>query len=121
MLLLNLSAFQESTVEDLLALLDHDAFAGELVGGDGKADVLDLLTGNLHAALLDQTAGLPLGGHQAALEHQLQDADGAVGEVRGGKAGGGHIGGVAALGEEAPGSLLSLFASSSPWTRLVSS
>ena len=84
------SAFDVGPVENLLAFLHNHALAGELIGGNGIADVPDFFAGDLYPALLDKAAGLSLGGHQAALEHELQNADGPVGKVGGGQARVGH-------------------------------
>ena len=94
-------------------LAEYDALSGlsqeagsteyhELVkggSGHGCGHIGDLLTVQLHPSLLHQAASLLLGGHQAALEHQLQHPDRPVSQIAGVQGGGGHVGLVASLGE----------------------
>lgn len=65
---------------DLLALLDHNTLcqllSSEANGGSGY-----LLAIHQNTALHDQTACLAVGCCQTSLDHQGQDADGAIGQV----------------------------------------
>ena len=95
-------------MEDLFSLFEHYTLAGELFGGHGCGHIGDLLTVQLHPSLLHQAASLLLGGHQAALEHQLQHPDRPVSQIAGVQGGGGHVGLVASLGEQGLGRVLGL-------------
>ena len=90
---LEFPGLQGHLVVDLLALLDDDAL-GQLVCGEADGGSCDLLTIDEDAALHDQTAGFAVGSGQTGLDHQGQDADGAI---------------------------CAFSASSLPWTMLVSS
>ena len=57
---------QGSSVIDLLTLLDNNTFAGKLLGGNGHLNAGDLFAVHGNTTLLDQAAGLTLGGAQAA-------------------------------------------------------
>ena len=104
-------SLQAHLVVDLLALFDDDA-PGQLLGGEACRGGSDLFAIHQNAALHDQTAGLAVGSSQTSLDHQGQDADGAIGQVSLGQL---------SVGNSARAAFCALLASSSPWTILVSS
>mgnify|MGYP006988635803 CR=1 FL=1 len=73
--------------------------SGQISGSISSSHPGHLLAVYLYTALFHQTACLLLGGSQLALHHQIQNADGAVGQVLGGQLGGGHVAHVAAAHE----------------------
>ena len=95
-------------MEDLLALADDDAVAGELLLRDALVDALDLLLVHNDAALLDEAAGLAAARAQPRGDKQREDVDAAVFKVGVREHGGRHIGAVAAGAEECLGRVLRL-------------
>ena len=93
-------------MEDLLALLDDHAVSGELRLIEGHIDGRHLLIIDSHAALLDQTAGLAVGGAQAAGHQQLDGTDLTIGKPGLRQLGSGHIFAAAAAAEQGAGGLL---------------
>ena len=81
---------QAHLVVDLLALLDDDAL-GQLLSSEADRGSSDLLAVHQNTALHDETAGLTVGSSQTSLDHQGQDADGAVGQVSLGQLSVGHM------------------------------
>ena len=73
---------------DLLALLDHNALL-ELFCGKADGGSCNLFAVGQNTALHDQTACLTVGSSQTRLDHQGQDADGAIGQIRLGQLGAG--------------------------------
>ena len=95
-------------MEDLLALLDDHAVSGELRLIEGHINGRHLPIIDSHAALLDQAAGLAVGGAQAAGHQQLDGTDLTIGKPGLRQLGSGHIFAAAAAAEQGAGGLLSL-------------
>ena len=91
---------------DFLSLADFYAFLQLSFAELGVQGSLFAVGGD--AALLNQTSRLASGGGQLTGHHQVEDADGTVGQAVGGKLGGGHIGIIAAADEKGMGGLLCL-------------
>ena len=94
---------------DLLALLDHNALL-ELFCGKADGGSCNLFAVGQNTALHDETAGLTVGSSQTSLDHQGQDADGAIGQVGLGQLSRRHVLGIhCAAAEQCAGSILGLF------------
>ena len=92
---------------DLLALLDDDTVL-QLISGKADSGSSYLFTIHQDTALHDQAAGLAVGSGQTGLDHEGQDADGAIGQIRFGQLSGGHVLSVGSTAEQGTGSVLSL-------------
>ena len=95
-------------MEHFFTLLDDHTVTGELGLVKGHVNGRHLLVIDGHAALLDQTAGLAVGGAQAAGHQQLDGTDLTIGKPGLRQLGSGHIFAAAAAAEEGTGSLLGL-------------
>ena len=92
---------------DLLALLDDDTVL-QLISGKADSGSSHLFTIHQDTALHDQTAGLAVGSGQTGLDHEGQNADGAIGQIRFGQLSGRHVLSVSSTAEQGTGSVLGL-------------
>ena len=73
--------YQMRAVEYFFSFPNDDSVTGKRISSESISKLPDLFAADFHPILLDQTTCLPLGDSQSAPDHQVQNVDGAVGEI----------------------------------------